>query len=288
MTAGKESGTLMVVATPIGNLGDITARAIEQLGAADLVLAEDTRHTRRLLEHFGLDRPLKSLHEHNERKQVDSIVALLQEGQSIALVSDAGTPLISDPGYVLVRAARGQGIRVTAAPGACAAIVALSLSGLPTDRFVFEGFLPARAQARSKHLEGLAKESGTLVFYESSHRIVDSLRSMVAAFGPDRPAFVARELTKAFESFYQGSLQETVDALEQDPNGRKGEFVVVVQGVGKETEAGTEVEIEVGVLLARLLEELPVKRAARVVADLTGHSRNELYQKALALRADDA
>lgn len=286
MTAGKESGTLFVVATPIGNLGDMSARALEQLGSADLVLAEDTRHTRRLLEQFNLDRPLRSLHEHNERKQVDAIIALLAQGQSIALVSDAGTPLISDPGYVLVRAARTAGIRISAAPGPCAAIVALSISGLPTDRFVFEGFLPARQQARLKQLEGLSAEARTLVFYESSHRIVDSLRAMSVAFGAERPAVVARELTKAFETLYDGTLQEVTEAVDQDPNGCRGEFVVVVEGKPKTDTPAESVSLDVTALLRRLLDELPVKRAARVVADLTGHSRNDLYQKALQLRGD--
>ena len=288
MTAGKESGTLYVVATPIGNLGDMSYRAVQQLEAADLILAEDTRHTRRLLDQFGLDRPLRSLHEHNERKQVDAVVGWLLEGQSIALVSDAGTPLISDPGYVLVRAARAEGISVTGAPGPCAAVMALSISGLATDSFVFEGFLPARQQARQKHLQGLVSESRTLVFYESSHRIVESLNAMVEVLGEDRPTVVARELTKAFETVYTGTLARVAAEVDEDPNGCRGEFVVVVEGrPGNEVPEDT-VSVDVMVLLERLLSELPVKRAARVVADLTGHSRNELYRKALDLRGDGA
>ena len=215
---GRPPGTLYVVATPIGNLGDIGGRALEVLGRVDAVCAEDTRHTRQLLGHFGLERPLLALHEHNEDAIAARVVARLQAGESLALVSDAGTPLVSDPGFRLVRAARAAGIRVSPVPGASALVAALSVAGLPSDRFVFEGFLPAKAAARRERLQALAAEPRTLLFYESSHRIAGTLADAVDAFGGDRAAVLARELTKLFETVLDGSLAELRARVDADPD----------------------------------------------------------------------
>ena len=222
--------TLYVVATPIGNLSDLTPRAQEVLRSVAAICAEDTRRSGQLLAHFGIQQPLVALHDHNEEVLAQRIVARLQAGESLALVSDAGTPLVSDPGYRLVRAAREAGIRVSPVPGACAAIAALSVAGLPSDRFTFEGFLPAKGSGRRERLQALAGETRTLVFYESSHRIAESLADMVAAFGPTRPAVLARELTKLFETVLDGDLASLLQQVEADDNQRKGEFVVMVQG----------------------------------------------------------
>ncbi len=285
MASVSESGSLSVVATPIGNLEDMSPRAARCLAAVDLILAEDTRHSARLLDHLGVTGRVQALHEHNEKQQLERVLGLLQQGQHIALICDAGTPLISDPGFQLVRAAREAGVTVTSLPGPCAAVVALSLAGLPTDRFVFEGFPPAKRQARVNYLESLAEEPRTLVFYESPHRILESLKAMASVFGEGRRAVVARELTKAFESVYDNALGALVETLTRDSNARRGEFVVVVEGA---PEAGDSEHASVAVaqLLARLLEEMPVKKAVRLVADLTGHSRNALYQQALEMRSE--
>ena len=273
------SGQLFVVATPIGNLGDLSPRARETLAAVDLIAAEDTRHSRHLLAHFGIRRPLVALHEHNERERSGQLIERLRAGESVALISDAGTPLISDPGYRLVRAAREAGVPVVPIPGPSALIAALSVAGLPTDRFVFEGFLPAKAQARRSRLQVLAGEPRTLVFYESSHRIQAMLGDLAATFGAAREAVLARELTKQFEQIEGGRLDQLCAWLDADEHHRRGEFVVLVAGAPpEEAEAG-----DARRMLEILLRELPVKRAAAVAAELTGRRRNELYRLALAL-----
>jgi len=274
---------LFIVATPIGNLGDMTQRAIEVLGQVDVIAAEDTRHSKRLLQQFNLSTPMLAYHDHNEGQQSEVILQRLAEGQQVALISDAGTPLISDPGYSLVSKARAAGFKVTPIPGACALISALSVSGLPSDRFSFEGFLPAKSTARLKALQSLAAETRTLVFYESSHRIAASLQDMAQAFGNERPAVVARELTKAFETVLTGSLTELCDQVEADSNQQKGEFVVMVQGVVAATDSDSvEAERVLGVLMA----ELPLKQAAALAAKITGQKKNELYKQALARQAE--
>lgn len=266
--------TLYVVATPIGNLSDLSPRAQEVLRSVAAICAEDTRHTGQLLSHFGISRPLVALHDHNEEAMAERVVSRLLGGESMAVVSDAGTPLVSDPGFRLVRAARAAGVKVSPVPGACAAIAALSVAGLPSDRFVFEGFLPAKAAARRERLQRLAGETGTLVFYESSHRIAESLADMAAAFGDDRPAVVARELTKLFETVLDGTLAQLRAAVDADDNQRKGEFVVMVQGAADDEEAKVA---EGRRLYARLNEHLPPSTAAKLAAELSGAPRKALY-----------
>jgi len=269
-----QPGTLHVVATPIGNLADLTPRAQEVLRTVAAICAEDTRRSGQLLSHFGIDRPLLALHEHNEEALAQRIVARLLGGDSLALVSDAGTPLVSDPGYRLVRAAREAGVRVSPVPGACAAIAALSVAGLPSDRFSFEGFLPAKASARRERLLRLASEPRTLVFYESAHRIVESLADCRAAFGDARPAVLARELTKLFETVLDGSLAELQARVEADDNQRKGEFVLIVQGAGDDADAQLA---EGRRVYATLSEHLPPSTAAKLAAEITGAPRKALY-----------
>ncbi|MET3009049.1 16S rRNA (cytidine(1402)-2'-O)-methyltransferase [Stenotrophomonas koreensis] len=271
------TATLYVIATPIGNLADISARALQTLREVAAVCAEDTRHTRPLLAHYGIDKPLIALHDHNEEAIADKVVARLLAGESLALVSDAGTPLVSDPGFKLVRAARAAGVKVSPIPGACAAIAALSVAGLPSDRFAFEGFLPAKASARRERLSRLASATATLVFYESSHRIEESLADMLAIFGGDRPAVLARELTKLFETVLDGDLASLLAQVQADPNQRRGEFVVMVQGAGDDEAA----QIAEGRrLYARLNEHLPPSTAAKLAAELSGAPRKALYGQA--------
>ena len=273
-------GTLYVVATPIGNLGDFTPRAREVLASVALIAAEDTRHTRPLLQTCGIGTPLTSLHEHNETQKSAELVARLAQGESIALVSDAGTPLISDPGFDLVAAARRQGIAVVAIPGACAAVAALSVAGLPTNRFVFEGFLPAKAAARSERLAQLASEERTLVFYEAPHRLAEVLRDMAQTFGAARRASISRELTKRFETTYTGTLAELSTAAESDRDMARGEIVIVVSGAST---TSTPLELNANTLLRALLEELSPSQAAKVAAHVTGGKRSELYEAALQI-----
>lgn len=268
-------GTLYVVATPIGNLADLTPRAREVLAGVALIAAEDTRHTRQLLQSCGIDTALTSLHEHNETQKSTELVARLARGESIALVSDAGTPLVSDPGFDLVAAARSQGIAVIAIPGACAAIAALSIAGLPTARFVFEGFLPAKSGARSERLEQLVREERTLIFYEAPHRLVEVLRDMARIFGAERRASISRELTKRFETTYSGTLAQLSEAAERDSDMTRGEIVIIVSGAPATTEA---LAIDSDKLLRVLREELPPSQAAKIAARLTGRKRSELYK----------
>ncbi|WP_372964907.1 16S rRNA (cytidine(1402)-2'-O)-methyltransferase [Marinobacter sp.] len=281
---GSPGGLLYVVATPIGNLDDLSERARQVLAKADLVAAEDTRHSGRLLQHLGLSKQMLALHDHNERGRVSQVLEALYRGQSVALVSDAGTPLISDPGYILVREARAAGFKVSPIPGACALVAALSAAGLPTDQFLFSGFLPAKRVGRKTALEGFKQQPATLVFYESPHRIIDFLEDLVEVFGPDRECVLGRELTKAFETFYAGAASEVLAELQADPHGSKGEFVVMVRGA--ENIPGADASVDADKLLAMLVQELPVKKAARIVADVCGLGKNELYQRALELKGD--
>ncbi len=267
---------LYIVATPIGNLSDLSPRALEVLGSVDRVAAEDTRHSGRLLAHFNIKAPMISVHDHNERQRAELIIEHLRNGESVALVSDAGTPLISDPGFVLVRAVREAGFRVSPVPGCCAFIAALCASGLPSDRFLFEGFLPAKSGARLQRLKALASESPTLVFYESTHRILASLADMAEAFGGERYAVVARELTKTFETIQGGTLTELLAWIEQDPMQQKGEFVVLVQGAPQSV--ADNIDGEALRILHLLAEELPPKKAAGLAASITGLKKNQLYQ----------
>lgn len=281
------SGRLYVVATPIGNLADLSPRARDTLAACALVAAEDTRHTGQLLKASGIRTPLQSLHDHNERQRIPELLARLAAGASIALVSDAGTPAISDPGFELVRAAAAAGVEVVAVPGPCAAVAALSIGALPTDRFCFDGFLPARATARRARLDALAAESRTLVFYESPHRVVEMLEDCVAAFGGQRPAALARELTKLHETVYRGTLEELWARGRSDADVARGEIVLLVAGAEPVAAAaggadghGGELDRVLGVLLA----ELPLKQAAQLAAQITGARNNEAYKRALHLK----
>lgn len=268
-------GRLWVVATPIGNLDDLSPRAAEVLRAVAIVAAEDTRHSAPLLARVGSRARMLALHEHNEREQVERVVAQLREGHDVALVADAGTPLVSDPGFRLVRAAREAGIEVSPVPGPCAAIAALSVAGLPSDRFVFEGFLPAKAAARGERLQALAAETRTLIFYESSHRIADMLDDCVTVFGDARAAVVARELTKLFETVLSAPLGELAARVHADANQQRGEFVVLVGGAdGADADARLA---EGRRVFALLRDELPPARAAKLAAAITGAPRKALY-----------
>lgn len=259
----------------------MTPRAVRLLAEADLIAAEDTRVSRKLLTHFGIATEMVSLHEHNEREQIPRLLAQLRQGKSIALISDAGTPLVSDPGYQLVRAVRAEGIAVAPVPGACAAVAALSASGLPSDRFAFEGFPPAREAARRQYYRERARDPRTLIFYESPHRIEDSLADMAAEFGDGREAAIARELTKKFETIRAGSLKELIAWLAREPAQRRGEFVVLVHGAPTRAEGPTDAEVER--VLKLLLAELPTGRASELAAHITGRPRNRLYRLALEL-----
>jgi 16S rRNA (cytidine1402-2'-O)-methyltransferase len=279
------SGILYVVATPIGNLGDMSPRALAVLTEVAVVAAEDTRHSGQLLAHFGIQRPMLALHEHNERQRVPRLIERLRAGESVALVSDAGTPLISDPGFHLVRAAREAQITVVPIPGASAAIAALSASGLPSDRFVFEGFLPAAGERRRRRLEALRAEPRTLIFFESPHRIDASLRDMSTVLGGERRAVVARELTKRFETFYLDTLEALCVRFAGSAEERRGELVVLIAGAPEiESAAGMEPERVLRILLA----ELPLKQAVRLAAALTGAKKRVLYALALRLAAPGA
>lgn len=274
------AATLSIVATPIGNLDDMSPRACEVLAAADVIAAEDTRHSRRLTSHLGINTPLMSLHEHNERARIEQILERLAAGERVALISDAGTPLISDPGYALVAATRAAGYAVVAVPGPCAAIAALSVAGLPTDRFVFEGFLPSKGSARRARLDALAEESRTLVCYESSHRIAATTADLAACFG-ERRVVLARELTKLHEQSVSLAAAELPAWLAADDNRRRGEFVLVVAGAPVVEDKPQEISLDA--LLAELVPLAGTKKAAAIAARLTGTPRNAAYQRALQL-----
>ncbi|MGM0769659.1 MAG: 16S rRNA (cytidine(1402)-2'-O)-methyltransferase [Pseudomonadota bacterium] len=283
---GTGSGTLYIVATPIGNLDDLSPRAASVLARVAVIAAEDTRHSGRLLQHLGIQKPMLALHDHNERDRAAQVLDRLEAGEDVALVSDAGTPLISDPGYVLVRQARERGLRVSPVPGAYALIAGLSAAGLPTDRFLYAGFLPTKRGARRSELESLAAEPATLVFYESPHRILETVAEIRDVMGSERGLVLGRELTKTFETFYAGQAGEVCEAIERDPNGARGEFVVMVGGAPLPATAGEAGEVNTDQLLRLLVAELPVKKVAKIVAELTGRPKNELYQRALALKPE--
>jgi 16S rRNA (cytidine1402-2'-O)-methyltransferase len=272
-----------IVATPIGNLRDMSYRAVDILQGVDLIAAEDTRHSQRLLQHYTITTPTLAYHDHSDERALIKIENCLASGGSVALVSDAGTPLISDPGYRLVRFVQERGYAVRPVPGACAAIAALSVSGLATDRFMFEGFLPVKPGTRSNRLESLAGETATLIFYEAPHRVRDCLEAMRNAFGSEREAVLAREITKTFETVKRGSLAELVGFVGADDNQQRGEIVILVAGKrGGEQEMGERTSA----LLRRLAQELPAKRAAAIVAEHTGLRKKELYRYLLSLKVD--
>lgn len=276
-------GILYCVATPIGNLEDISHRAQRILGEVDKIYAEDTRVTRHLLTHFGISKPLSSLHDHNETQQIAQVQADLDHGLNLALVSDAGTPLISDPGYKLIHVLGKQGYKIVPIPGASALISALSVAGLPTDRFTFEGFLPAKGSSRRELLKNLSHEVRTLVFYESSHRIVDSLKDMQTVWGNERNLVILRELTKLYESIYRGTVANLLERLQIDNDMCRGEFVLVVEGASPQSDEQVNT-LNSQQVLSILLEELPIKQAAALAARLTGLPKNQLYKQALTLQ----
>lgn len=273
-------GALYVVATPIGNLGDMVPRAIETLQTVSVIAAEDTRHSARLLAHFGIDTPCMAYHDHSGEDRTQLLLGRLQAGESVALISDAGTPLVSDPGYRLVRQARLAGVRVVPVPGACALVAALSAAGLPSDRFAFEGFLPAKQAARCTQLQSVAADPRTLIFYEAPHRILETLQDMAQVFGAEREVVMARELTKTFETIKGDKVGDLAAWVEGDSNQQRGEIVLLVHGASKpENEAMTPEQMHI---MNVLLDELPVKQAAAIGARVTGLKKNFLYQWALA------
>ncbi len=278
----NHNGALYVVATPIGNLGDLSPRAVATLRAVNVIAAEDTRHSGTLLQHFGIVTPCTALHEHNERRASAKLIQRMAQGESVALVSDAGTPLLSDPGYHLVAAAHEQGIPVVPIPGPSSLVSALSASGLQADSFVFEGFLPAKQAARRARLDALREESRTLVFFETPHRILGALRDLREAVGEERVIVIARELTKVFETIRRGGIRDVLAWMVADPNQQRGEFVVMVQGCQRAPTA--VVDDEARRALTVLLAELPLKQAVALAVKLTGRSRNHLYDLAVELQ----
>ncbi len=280
MSLQIKPGILYIVATPIGHLDDMTVRAIDILKRVDRIAAEDTRHSVRLLKHLGIEKPMVALHEHNEREQALKLLEYVQHGQSLALISDAGTPLISDPGYHIVQLAHQLHIQVVPIPGPCSIIAALSASGLPTDRFVFEGFLSSKTMARQKQLEKLAIETRTLIFFEAPHRILETLEALQNSFGSERLAVIARELTKTFETIRLGTLSELLIWIKSDHMQQRGEFVILVAGLKRETSQET-VSSEALAVLKILLTELSVKQATGLAAKITGVSKGLLYDAAL-------
>ena len=282
----NEKGCLYIVATPIGNLKDITLRALDVLRSVDCIAAEDTRHSAGLLNHYLVNVPMISLHDHNERQQIDGLLQRLHQGQQIALISDAGTPLISDPGFALVRAVRQAGFAVIPIPGPSAVISALCASGIPADKFVFEGFLSHKHLARCQQLKELQSEPRSIVFYESPHRIVAAVEDMKAIFGAEREAAIARELTKKFETIYTGPLAAIYEWLHENADHQRGEFVVIVRG--KEVTSSDEQALDARSkeVLQVLLAELPLKQAVQLATTLTGKRKNELYQWAIEKRGE--
>ncbi|MBE0493108.1 MAG: 16S rRNA (cytidine(1402)-2'-O)-methyltransferase [Thiomicrospira sp.] len=277
-----EKGTLYIVATPIGNLGDISQRAIDVLSQVDWVAAEDTRHSQKLLQHLGVQAKLISLHDHNEKMRSEDLLVRLQAGEAGALISDAGTPLISDPGYHLVKTLRDQNVMVRPIPGASAMISALSVAGLPTDRFSFEGFLPAKSQKRLTQLQALALETRTMVLYESPHRILESLAALVEALGSERAMMAGREMTKQFEQFVSGTIPEVLDYFASHPDKVRGEFVLVVAGA-PEQQAAEASEWD-GLITILLAQSLPVKQISEIVADYYQVKKNAVYPRVQALK----
>ena len=275
------TGILYIVATPIGNLQDITQRALDTFTQVDLIAAEDTRHSGLLLSHYGIKKPFFALHDHNEQEKAHILVEKLKQGSHIALISDAGTPLISDPGFHLVRQCREAGIRIVPLPGACAAITALCASGIASDRFCFEGFLPAKSKARKDKLENIAEEDRTLIFYESTHRILDTLEDMQSVLGEERYIVLAREITKTWETITGNTIKNLREWLLDDPNRTKGEMVLIVEGKPK-SDNNDEISLQVVKALELIAEELPLKKAAAIVAELYGYKKNALYQFGLA------
>ena len=275
------TAALYIVATPIGNLADISARAIEVLSSVDVIAAEDTRHSKYLLQHHGIETSTISLHEHNEQQRSELLLTRIAAGESIALISDAGTPLISDPGYRLVNMAREQGIKVIPIPGACAVIAALSASGLSAERFAFEGFLPPKSTARRQALQSLENEPRTMIFYESPKRMVASLQDMLTVFGGERKACLAREMTKMFETIVTLPLAELVDVVINDANHQKGEIVLLVEGQSTVVDRDEAEEVRV---LQILLDEVPLKQAAAITASILGIKKNKAYEMALKLQ----
>ena len=272
----------MVVATPIGNLGDISHRALKVLGSVDCILAEDTRHSKRLLNHYGIGSKLRSCHEHNEESQIEWVKSQLDQGLDLALISDAGTPLISDPGFVLVRALREQGYSIVAVPGPSSIIAALSIAGLPTDGFVYDGFLPSKSGARQTALAAYANQHRTTVLLESSHRIKACLADVVEVLGGERQIAVARELTKRYETVLAGSADSILSIFLHDDDQSRGEFVLMLAGV----EPVSSSDADVVAILKVLLTDLPVKQAAGIAAKLSGKRKNEVYDLALAVKTD--
>lgn len=279
----QNSGKIYVVATPIGNLGDMSARAIETLKSVDLILAEDTRHSIPLLRHFQIQTKCQAFHEHNEKAMAERYCQRVLDGESFAIISDAGVPLISDPGFPLVKMAKELSIKVEPIPGACAAITALSASGLAPDRFCFEGFLPAKSGARKKVLLNLVREPRTLIFYESPRRVLDTLADMVEIMGGDREVVLARELTKMFETIHKTTLSQMLEFVNGDENQRKGEIVLLLAGKPALNEA-EEVNVNIEKVLRVLLAELPLKQAVSLASQLTGQKKNQVYQQALILK----
>jgi len=277
--ARRSGGILYVVATPIGNLADMVPRAIETLQTVSLIAAEDTRHSSRLLSHFDIKTPTVAYHDHSDEHRTEQLISRLLNGENIALISDAGTPLVSDPGYRLVRKAREQEIQIVPIPGACAMVAALSAAGLPSDRFAFEGFLPAKQVARITQLESLSGDTRTLIFYEAPHRILETLQDMLAVFGAEREVVVAREITKTFETIKGDKLATMVEWVAADTNQQRGEIVLMVHGASKSENA--EISAEHIRVMQLLLEELPVKQAAALGAKITGLKKNFLYDWAL-------
>ncbi|WP_193073699.1 16S rRNA (cytidine(1402)-2'-O)-methyltransferase [Pseudomonas sp. FME51] len=274
------TGTLYVVATPIGNLQDLTPRALEVLNAVSLIAAEDTRHSGRLLQHFGVQTPTTACHDHNERGKSLRLVERMLAGEDLALISDAGTPLISDPGFHLVRMAREAGVRVCPVPGACALIAGLSAAGLPSDRFAFEGFLPAKAHGRRQRIQELAAEQRTWMIYEAPHRLLECLEDLFDLLGAERQVVLARELTKTFETIKGAPLGELVEWVRADADQQRGECVLIVEGAAQRVD-GDALDPAAERVLDILLTELPVKQAAALAAQITGLKKNRLYQLAL-------
>lgn len=277
-----QASTLYIVATPIGNLNDISQRALDILTEVDVIACEDTRHTQKLLSHFSIKNNTMSLHDHNERQRQEQIAKMLSDGKSIALVSDAGTPLISDPGFHIVKHLRQQSLAVVPIPGACAAITALCASGLPTDKFTFEGFLPSKSGARQSTLEALSKEPRTMVFYDAPRRALDTISDIVAVLGRERQVAIARELTKTFETIHSDTAENLQRWLSKDPNQLKGEMVLMIEGAKVNSD---DISPEAERALTLLVKELPPKKACAIVADLYGLKKKALYDLALSMKS---